>query len=198
MLGDRAARQRAADGPGRVRLPGVRPVFVAIIAGIVTLGVLDAYLGPSPSSARRSAATGTCPGGSPGARSRRRARRALPARRAVTVYFALALATDLDLAAFMLVHTSCMVAIYAVGMVAAVRLLDRWSFGWWPAVVAPSCRSGCGARGVAPDRAARARSPRRGHGGRRLLGGRATLRRQSGKCAAPVGDEDVALEEQPA
>jgi amino acid efflux transporter len=28
-----------------------------------------------------------------------------------------------------------MVAVYALGMVAAVRLLERWSVGWWMAVI---------------------------------------------------------------
>jgi amino acid efflux transporter len=34
------------------------------------------------------------------------------------------------------VHTSSMVAIYAVGMVAAVRLLRRGTAGWWMAAIA--------------------------------------------------------------
>ena len=46
------------------------------------------------------------------------------------------MATGGELEPFVLVHTSCMVAIYAVGMAAAVRLLDRGSAGWWAAVVA--------------------------------------------------------------
>ena len=28
-----------------------------------------------------------------------------------------------------------MVSIYVLGMIAAVRLLQRWSFGWWLAVI---------------------------------------------------------------
>ncbi len=40
----------------------------------------------------------------------------------------------LDLTPFILIHTSCMVAVYALGMAAAVRLLARWSLGWWLAV----------------------------------------------------------------
>jgi len=28
-----------------------------------------------------------------------------------------------------------MVAVYALGMIAAVRLLNRWSLGWWMAVI---------------------------------------------------------------
>ena len=41
----------------------------------------------------------------------------------------------LDLQTFILLHTSSMIAVYALGMVAALRLLRRWSLGWWMAVV---------------------------------------------------------------
>jgi amino acid efflux transporter len=41
----------------------------------------------------------------------------------------------LPLSAFILIHTSSMVAIYALGMIAAVRLLERGTVGWWLAVV---------------------------------------------------------------
>ena len=44
-------------------------------------------------------------------------------------------AFGLELKTFILIHTSSMVAIYAIGMVAAVRLLQRWSLGWWMAVI---------------------------------------------------------------
>jgi amino acid efflux transporter len=50
-------------------------------------------------------------------------------------YFTLAVATGLNLTPFILIHTSCMVAVYALGMVAAVRLLERYSIGWWMAVI---------------------------------------------------------------
>jgi amino acid efflux transporter len=43
--------------------------------------------------------------------------------------------TGFDLTPFILINTSCMVAVYALGMVAAVRLLERWSAGWWMAVI---------------------------------------------------------------
>jgi amino acid efflux transporter len=43
--------------------------------------------------------------------------------------------TGFDLTPFILNNTSCMVAVYALGMVAAVRLLKRWSVGWWMAVI---------------------------------------------------------------
>ena len=51
------------------------------------------------------------------------------------VYFVVLVASGLDLTPFILIHTSCMVAVYTLGMLAAVRLLDRWSLGWWMAVV---------------------------------------------------------------
>jgi amino acid efflux transporter len=54
----------------------------------------------------------------------------------VAVYFVLMLLNGMNLSAFILIHTSNMVAIYAAGMVAATLLLRRWSFGWWLAVVA--------------------------------------------------------------
>jgi amino acid efflux transporter len=50
-------------------------------------------------------------------------------------YLAALVFTGLDLTPFILIHTSCMVAVYSLGMAAAVRLLARWSLGWWLAVV---------------------------------------------------------------
>ncbi|KQY21391.1 amino acid permease-associated protein [Cellulomonas sp. Root485] len=121
-----------------VGLPDVGRVAVAVVAGIVTLGVLGTYVGAfaklGASLGRdgdlpRWVARGAQPGGVP--------RRALLVVAAlVTVYFALAVATGGELEPFVLVHTSCMVAIYAVGMAAALRLLDRGSAGWWAAAVA--------------------------------------------------------------
>jgi amino acid efflux transporter len=121
-----------------VGLPGIGRVAVAVVAGIVTLGVLGTYVGAfaklGASLGRdgdlpRWVARGAQPGGVP--------RRALLVVAAlVTVYVALAVATGGELEPFVLVHTSCMVAIYAVGMAAALRLLERGSAGWWAAVVA--------------------------------------------------------------
>ncbi len=50
-------------------------------------------------------------------------------------YFVVVVATGMNLTPFILIHTSCMVAVYALGMLAAVRLLVRWSIGWWMAWV---------------------------------------------------------------
>ncbi|GEL99932.1 APC family permease [Cellulomonas terrae] len=121
-----------------VGLPGIGRVAVAVVAAIVTLGVLGTYVGAfaklGASLGRdgdlpRRIAQGAQPGGVP--------RRALLlVAGMITVYFAIAVATGGQLEPFVLVHTSCIVAIYAVGMAAAVRLLDRGSAGWWAAVAA--------------------------------------------------------------
>lgn len=145
VLGDRA-------GDGQVPLldlvettaPGVGPVFVAIIAAIVTLGVMNAYL---PAFGKLGAALGR-DGDLPrffakGAADGEVPRRALALTGVlVVVYFGLMLLNDLDLTGFILIHTSNMVAIYAAGMLAATLLLRRWSFGWWLAVVATVLTAG--------------------------------------------------------
>ncbi len=139
VLGDRAA---SSDVPLMdlvdVGLPGVGRVLVALVAGIVTLGVLGTYLGAfaklGASLGRdgdlpRWVARGAQPGGVP--------RRALAVVGVLAaVYFAIAVATGGELAPFVLVHTSCIVAIYAAGTAAAVRLLPRGTRGWWAAVLA--------------------------------------------------------------
>jgi len=122
----------------RLGSPGLGAAAVGVIAGIVALGVMNAYLaafaklGASLASNRdlpRWFASGAEAGGIP--------RRALALTGVVVaLYFALMLVAGLDLTPFILVHTSSMVAIYAVGMVAALRLLKRGSAGWWMALVA--------------------------------------------------------------
>lgn len=121
-----------------VGLPGAGRVAVALVAGIVTLGVLGAYFGAfaklGASLGRdgdlpRWVADGAQPGGVP--------RRALLVVAVLSfAYFTLVVATGGDLEPFVLVHTSCMVAVYALGSAAAVRLLERGSAGWWCGVVA--------------------------------------------------------------
>jgi amino acid efflux transporter len=54
----------------------------------------------------------------------------------ILVYFTIVLVTGGDLQPFILIHTASMVAIYALGMVAAVRLLPRRTLGHRLAVVA--------------------------------------------------------------
>lgn len=117
--------------------PGVGPVVVAVIAGVVSIGVLNTYLGAfaklGASLGRdgdlpRWIAAGVHPGGI--------ARRSLAVIAVIiAVYFVALVISGLDLTPFVLIHTSCMVSIYALGMVSAVRLLERWSLGWWMAIL---------------------------------------------------------------
>lgn len=127
-----------------VVLPGIGPAIVATIAVIVTTGVMNAYLpafgnlgaalgrdGDLPRFFAKGAAGGEVP------------RRALVLSGSVTlVYFVLVVASGGALGSFILIHTSNMVAIYFVGMLAATLLLRRWSFGWWLAVVATVLTAG--------------------------------------------------------
>lgn len=120
-----------------ITLPGFGPQIIGIIAGIVVVGVLNAYL---PAFANLGASLGR-DGHLPRWMGKGAEAGAVP-RRALLV-FAVLMAFyvgafflfDLDLQTFILFHTSSMVAVYAVGMVAAVKLLDRFTIGWWMAVV---------------------------------------------------------------
>jgi amino acid efflux transporter len=121
----------------RTSTSGIGPVLVAVIAAIVALGVLNVYLGAfaklSASLGRdgdlpRWMARGVETGGVP--------RRALAVVAVVVgTYFMLMAAQGLTLTPFILIHTSSMVSIYVLGMIAAVRLLVTFTLGWWLAVV---------------------------------------------------------------
>ena len=145
VLGDRAgASQVPLLDLVETTAPGIGSVLVAIVAAIVTVGVVNAYLpafgklgaalgrdGDLPRFLAKGAADGEIP------------RRALALTGVlITVYFALMLLNGLDLTGFILIHTSNMVAIYAAGMLAATLLLRRWSVGWWLAVVATVLSAG--------------------------------------------------------
>lgn len=120
-----------------VTLPAYGAWIIAGIALIVSMGVLNAYL---PALSKLGASLGR-DGHLPIWIAKGAERGAIP-RRALFVaglinlaYFVGLLVTGLDLTPFILIHTSCMVAVYALGMLAAVRLLERLSVGWWMAVV---------------------------------------------------------------
>jgi amino acid efflux transporter len=138
VLGDRAA-DTAVPLLALVSTtaPGVGPAFVAVIAAVVALGVLNAYLG---AFAKLGASLGR-DGDLPRWLARGSEAGGVPRRSLVVVavlaggYLTALVLTGLDLTPFILVHTTCMVAVYAFGMVAAVRILDRFSVGWWLAMV---------------------------------------------------------------
>jgi amino acid efflux transporter len=120
-----------------VTMPGVGPVVVAVIAAVVAVGVLNAYI---PAFANLAASLGR-DGHLPrwfakGAEAGSIPRRAMALWSVLALgYFAIAIAAGLHVTPFILIHTSSMVAVYALGMLAAVRLLERWSLGWWMAVI---------------------------------------------------------------
>ncbi|CAN5245929.1 amino acid permease [soil metagenome] len=120
-----------------VTLPGYGPIVVATIAVIVVIGVLNVYL---PAFANLGASLGR-DGDLPKWMAKGSEAGAVP-RRALLVfgvqmaiYCAIFFGLRLDLEQFILIHTSSMVAVYAVGMIAALRLLRRWSVGWWMALI---------------------------------------------------------------
>ena len=116
--------------------PGIGPAAVALIALVVAVGVLNTYFGAFAKLGASLGRDGDLPRWmAAGAESGGIARRSLVVVGGlVSVYFIALVVADFDLAPFILIHTSCMVAIYALGMVAAVRLLERFSVGWWLAV----------------------------------------------------------------
>ncbi len=120
-----------------VTVPVVGPMIVAVISAIVCVGVLNAYI---PAFANLGASLGR-DGHLPrwfakGAEAGAVPRRALGAWAVIAlIYYAAMVATGLHLEPFILIHTSSMVAVYALGMIAAVRLLKRYSLGWWMAIV---------------------------------------------------------------
>lgn len=120
-----------------VAAPGIGPTVVAVAAGVVSMGVLNTYLGAFAKLGASLGRDGDLPrwmavGAQPGGIARRGL---IVTGVIIALYFVALVLADLDLTPFVLVHTSCMVAIYALGMVAAVRLLQRWSLGWWMAIV---------------------------------------------------------------
>jgi amino acid efflux transporter len=115
----------------------IGPGIVAAIALVVTLGVLNTYTGALAKLGSSLGRDGDLPrffargaeaGGVP--------RRALALNGlVVATYFVLAAVTGFDLTPFILINTACMLSVYLLGMVAAVRLLARWSIGWWFGIV---------------------------------------------------------------
>src|SRR5690554_2906121 len=117
--------------------PGVGPVAVAVIAAVVALGVLNLYLGAFAKLGASLGRDGDLPKWmAAGAEAGGIPRRSLAVVAVVIAMYLSALVVfELNLTPFILIHTSCMIAIYVLGMISAVRLLERWSVGWWLAVI---------------------------------------------------------------
>lgn len=118
-------------------LPGVGPIVIAIIAAIVAIGVMNIYI---PAFANLAAALGR-DGSLPRVLAKGAEGGAVP-RRALVLTLGLELVFfvilyfgfRLDLEPMILFNTASLAAVYALGMLAAVRLLERWSAGWWMAL----------------------------------------------------------------
>ncbi|HMH58123.1 MAG TPA: amino acid permease [Galbitalea sp.] len=117
--------------------PGYGPWIIAGIALVVTIGVLNIYLAAFAKLGSALGRDGHLPKWiARGSQAGQVPRRALLIVGIIDlIYFVLLIVTGFDLTPFILINTSCMVAVYALGMVAAVRLLKRWSVGWWMAVI---------------------------------------------------------------
>lgn len=138
-LGPRAGKGDVVllDLAGLGGLPAA-PALVGAAAGIVALGVLNVYLAAFAKLGASLASTGDLPRAlAKGVRNGEVPRRALMLTGVLILgYLGLVLATGGDLQPFILIHTASMVAIYAVGMISALRLLPRSSAGHRLAVVA--------------------------------------------------------------
>ncbi|MFZ2964787.1 MAG: amino acid permease, partial [Rhodoglobus sp.] len=118
-------------------VPGIGPYVVAVIAVVVAVGVLNAYIPAFANLAASLGRDGHLPGFlAKGAAAGEVPRRAILFTAAISLtYFGVMwLVLDFELEPFILIHTSSMVAVYALGMVAAVRLLEGFTAGWWMAV----------------------------------------------------------------
>lgn len=120
-----------------VTLPGFGPAVVAGIAVIVVLGVLNVYVPAFGNLAASLGRDGDLPRWfARGVDGGEVPRRALLLTAVLSLsYTAVRFVLDIDLDVFVLIHTSSMVAVYLLGVVAAVRLLESFSVGWWMAVV---------------------------------------------------------------
>jgi len=117
--------------------PGYGPAIIAAIALVVCLGVLNTYAGAFAKLGAALGRDGDLPRWfAKGAEAGGVPRRALFLSMLVqAAYFTGAVLTGFDLTTFILINTACMAVVYLLGMVAATRLLDRFSVGWWMAVI---------------------------------------------------------------
>jgi amino acid efflux transporter len=115
----------------------IGPAIVAAIALVVCLGVLNTYTGALAKLGASLGRDGDLPRWfARGAEAGGVPRRALLLVGVVVAgYFTALVLTGFNLTPFILVNTACMISVYGLGMVAALRLLARFSVGWWFAVI---------------------------------------------------------------
>jgi amino acid efflux transporter len=118
-------------------IPGFGPAIVTAVAMIVILGVLNVYIPAFGNLVASLGRDGDLPrwfakGGEPGGVPRRAL---LLVAVQCFVYLGIYLLLQADLTSFVLVQTASMATVYLLGVIAAVRLLERYSVGWWMAVV---------------------------------------------------------------
>ena len=115
----------------------IGPGIVAAIALVVSLGVLNTYNGALAKLGSSLGRDGDLPRWfARGAEAGGVPRRALGLTAVVVAsYFVLVVLSGFDLQPFILVNTACMLSVYFLGMVAALRLLARFSIGWWFGVI---------------------------------------------------------------
>ena len=118
-------------------IPGFGPAIVTGVAMIVILGVLNVYIPAFGNLVASLGRDGDLPrwfakGGEPGQVPRRALLLV-----AVQCFGSLGLYLLLEatLTQFVLVQTASMATVYLLGVIAAVRLLERYSVGWWMAVI---------------------------------------------------------------
>lgn len=118
--------------------PDTGPVIVGAVAGMVIVGVANAYFAAFGKLGASLAVNGDLPSWlAPGAEPGGIPRRALTLTFAIgVIYTVIAFAIGGDTQPFILIHTSNMVAIYTAGMIAALVILPRLTAGWWMALVA--------------------------------------------------------------
>ena len=118
--------------------PKAGSIIIASIAAIVSLGVLNAYLAAIGKLGASLGRDGDLPRYlAKGAEPDVVPRRSLMVSLGVSIVFFIILFTqDFKLLSLIPIHLSSMVAIYVLGMTAAVLIFTRWSWDWWVAVVA--------------------------------------------------------------
>jgi amino acid efflux transporter len=113
-------------------------VVTAVVAVLLTVGAMNAYFAGGSRLGASLAREGALPGwlarGSGPGQVPRRSIAVIAGSSATAL--AVTAVLDLGLTPLMLLATGCFTLVYVLGTASALRLLDRWSLGWWCAVVA--------------------------------------------------------------